>query len=248
MKNYVLVHGAWGEATEFDALKKHLSADGSAVHTLDLPGHGQNKRAIAEVTMTAYVQTVTDFVNSLSGSVILAGHSLGGMIISQVAESIPSKIDRLIYICAMLPRNGDSALALMQSDDDGQLLSRLTFSEDQSYVTMDETTVKEILLHDVTDADVLAHATPVFSIKQATQPFAAEAQLTNENFGRVPKVYIHTSLDRVLSPALQTRLRTHWPVEEVISLNAGHFPLISVPEKLSAAIKAASLTTLNVAV
>jgi pimeloyl-ACP methyl ester carboxylesterase len=104
MKNYLLVHGAWGAAAEFDEVVKLLSDDGSRITSIDLPGHGENKAAIDKITMDAYVQTVVDTINTINEKVILVGHSLAGAIISQVAEVIPDSIDRLIYVAAIVSR------------------------------------------------------------------------------------------------------------------------------------------------
>lgn len=57
MKHYVLVHGAWGGAWEFEELSALLAADGSNVVAVDLPGHGDNKAPISKVTMRASLQT-----------------------------------------------------------------------------------------------------------------------------------------------------------------------------------------------
>ncbi|NOX42911.1 MAG: hypothetical protein GXP19_04140 [Gammaproteobacteria bacterium] len=121
--------------------------------------------------MDAYVQRVTDVINDLDEKVILAGHSLAGSVISQVAEGIPEKIDRLIYVCASLPKSGDTALGLMQSDKKGQLLPKIIFSEDQTFATLASEDISNLLLHDVKDKERVERLIPKFSIKQSTQPF-----------------------------------------------------------------------------
>jgi len=92
MSNYILVHGAWGGAWEFADLIKLLSTNGNKVTALDLPGHGENKQALANVTMAAYVKTVVAAVKAQDEKVILVGHSLAGAVIAQVAEEIPEKL------------------------------------------------------------------------------------------------------------------------------------------------------------
>ncbi|MFT5132169.1 MAG: pimeloyl-ACP methyl ester carboxylesterase [Gammaproteobacteria bacterium] len=240
MKNYLLVHGAWGAAAEFDEVVKLLSDDGSRITSIDLPGHGENKAAIDKITMDAYVQTVVDTINTINEKVILVGHSLAGAIISQVAEVIPDSIDRLIYVAAMLPKTGDTPLGLMESDEKGELLSRVTFSDDQSFGTINESDVREVLLHDVDDEALITKSMPIFLIKQAVQPFTASAQLSDENFGSVPKYYIRATQDKVLSPKLQDEMLTNWKVEQVFTLKSGHFPLTSMPEHLVDTIRMSS--------
>lgn len=236
MKNYVIVHGAWGEASEFDEVKALLSRNGSKVITPDLPGHGNNFKPIGKVTMEAYVRRVTEVINDLEEKVVLVGHSLAGMVISQVAESIPEKIEQLVYICAMLPKNGDTALGLMQSDKGGQLLPKVVFSECQTYATLKAEDIREILLHDAEEKHI-EEMLPKLSMKQATQPFMAPAQLSAANFGTVPKHYIRASLDKVLSPSLQEEMIANWKVNQVSTLTSGHFPLTSMGNSLCEVIK-----------
>lgn len=241
MNNYLLVHGAWGAAAEFDEVTKLLSADGSRVTAIDLLGHGKNKAAIADVTMQAYVQSVIDAIITTDEKVILVGHSLAGAIISQVAEAIPEKIERLIYVAAMLPKTGDTPLGLMESDEKGELLPRIVFSEDQSYATITEDDIREVLLHDVKEEALIKKSIPIFLMNQATQPFMASAQLSEEKFGSVPKYYIRAAIDKVLSPSLQDEMLTNWKVEQTTTLESGHFPLTSIPERLVDTIKLFSI-------
>jgi len=240
MSNIILVHGAWGGAWEFSDVVNLLSNDSNKVTALDLPGHGKNTQPIADVTMAAYVKTVIDAINAQNEKVILVGHSLAGAIISQVAEEIPEKIDRLIFVAAILPASGETPLGLMQSDEHGQLLPNTIFSEDQTYATITEETVRTVLLNDINDQEHLDRLVPHFLFKQATEPFMAEAQLTEEKFGSVKKFYVRASADKVLTPELQSRMLNSWKMDKVFTLESGHFPLNSIPQALVDVIDEAS--------
>lgn len=74
--------GAW----EFQPIVRGLRQRGHEAHAIDLPGHRDNPAPLSEVTMDAYVQRVVEAVEDLEGPLVLVGHSLGGAIISQVAE------------------------------------------------------------------------------------------------------------------------------------------------------------------
>lgn len=233
MSQLLLIHGAWGGAWEFQETLEGLRKQGHQATAIDLPGHGHYEAPIAEVTMDAYVQTVVDATEAIEGRVVLVGHSLGGAIISQVAERIPHKIERLVYVAAMLPKSGETPLGLMQGDEAGELLSQLQFSDDQTYVTVSPDVVKRTLLHDVSDAKRLGAFIPHFAMKQATEPFMFAAELTDAAFGSVPKTYVRASIDKVLSPALQDEMVKNWKVDRVFTLESGHFPLMSIPQRLT---------------
>ena len=46
---------------------------------------------------------------------VLVGHSYGGMVITGVADRIPERIRRLVYLDAFLPESGETALGLADS-------------------------------------------------------------------------------------------------------------------------------------
>ncbi len=243
MSNLLLIHGAWGGAWEFQEAIEILGERGHWAHAIDLPGHGKSSAPIAEVTMDAYVHRVIEEVRNTDSRTVLVGHSLAGSIISQVAERIPEKIERLVYVCAALPRNGDTVLGLMQSDAAGELLPRIVFSDDQSYATLGADDVKNILLHDVREPERVEILAREFDIKQATEPFMIPAELTNAAFGSVPKAYVRCSLDKAMSLSLQDRMIAGWEVEHVSTLVSGHFPMMSVPDRLIEAIDEAAVAS-----
>lgn len=158
------------------------------------------------------------------------------MVISQVAESIPKKIERLVYVCAILPKNGDTGLGLMQSDKNGQLLPKVIFSQDQTSATLKAEDIRDILLHDADEMHI-EEMLPKLSMKQATQPFMAPAQLSAAKFGAVGKHYIRASFDKVLSLSLQDEMIANWKMDQVSTLASGHFPLISMAQSLCEVIK-----------
>lgn len=74
----------------------------------------------------AWQTVVINTIDSIGGRVILVGHSVGGLIISDVAESIPSKIEKLVYIAAFVPLPWQSGLARASPDTSSVLVANLT--------------------------------------------------------------------------------------------------------------------------
>ena len=231
MSHYLLVHGAWEESTSWELVVPTLEAQGHTVTAVDLPGHGANMQPINQMTKANYIDTIINEINKIEVPVILVAHSMSGSVVSQVAEKIPKQIERLVYVAAFLLENGGTVLAAMQSDT-GEFLPNIIFSDDQSYATLPEQTLREAGFHDVKE-DVIQHFLPLMVEKQATDPFMSPVGMTQENFGSVPKTYIRTSIDKVTTPALQDRMIANWQVEKVLHLEAGHFPAFSVPKELA---------------
>ncbi|MVO17778.1 alpha/beta fold hydrolase [Parasedimentitalea huanghaiensis] len=232
MTHYILVHGAWEGAWSWNETRPLLENAGHKVTAVALPGSPENEQDLSQVTMQNYVRTVVDAINQVEGKVKLVGHSLAGAIISQAAEQVPEKIEKLYYVAAFLLKNGDSIIEAMQRDPDGEFLPELSFSEDQSYATASAATWRDKAFHDVSDQDIQIALNMVQDLPQATEPFMAKIAVSDEKFGRVPKVYIRTSLDRMVSPKLQQEMLENWTVEQAHTLSAGHFPTLSLPAQL----------------
>ncbi|MFT7633960.1 MAG: pimeloyl-ACP methyl ester carboxylesterase [Mariniblastus sp.] len=232
MTHYILVHGAWEAAWSWNETRPVLEQHGHKVTAIDLPGTKANDRAVAQVTMDSYVQTVADVIRAQDHKVTLVGHSLAGAVISQVAELMPEKIERLIYAAGFLLKDGDSVIEAMQRDPDGEFLPELVFSEDQSSVTATPQVWRDKAFHDVEEIKTV-EVLPLVDHAQSTEPFAAKVRLSEEEFGSVPKIYIRTALDKMVSPKLQDEMVENWRVDTVHVLQAGHFPTLSMPEKLA---------------
>jgi hypothetical protein len=63
-------------------------------------------------------------------------------------------------------------------------------------------------------------------------PVETPFQLSDANFGRIPRVYIETLQDQGVTPALQKKMYTATPCQQVLSLNTSHSPFLSAPQSL----------------
>ncbi|HEV3115219.1 MAG TPA: alpha/beta hydrolase [Candidatus Binataceae bacterium] len=115
---FVLVHGAWHGAWCWAAVIRQLDKLGDRAFALDLPGHGASNINRAEATLAAYIDSVVRFIEERGLSdVVLAGHSLGGITISGVAQRISRRLKRVIYVNAIVPRDGQRAIDTLPDAD-----------------------------------------------------------------------------------------------------------------------------------
>ncbi len=233
MTHYILVHGAWEGSWSWDYVRPTLERQGHTVTALNLHGGSDDGKNITNVTMDSYVDTVVNAINQLDHKVVLVGHSMAGTVISLVAEQVPAKIQKLVYVAAFLLGNGDSVLEAMQRDPNGEFLPELIFSDDQSSAQALEQTWRSKAFHDVRENRILEALPLLLGVGQATEPFMAKMVLSQERFGSVPKVYIRTAIDKMVSPKLQEEMLQNWKTDEVLELNSGHFPTLSMPETLA---------------
>ncbi len=110
----VAVHGAWAGGWHFKKIAPLLGAKGWQVHRPSLSGLGEHfNTARADLGLATHIDDVVNYIlfEDLH-DVILLGHSYGGMVITGVADRIPERIARLVYLDATLPENGESLLQL----------------------------------------------------------------------------------------------------------------------------------------
>jgi len=229
MSTYVLVHGAWHGGWCWHKVVPLLEKEGHKVEAPDLPGHGKDKTPISEITLEAYVQSICRILDAQPEPVILVGHSMGGRVITQAAEYRPERIKMLVYLTAFLEPSGESTV---QVGTESLLTPNVILSEDQSYLTVKDDVIKEIFYGDCSDEDVALAKSLL--VPQATAPVRTPSKTTEQNFGRIPRVYIECLLDRTISPSRQKEMYTLLPCKRVISMNTSHSPFFSAPEELVA--------------
>jgi pimeloyl-ACP methyl ester carboxylesterase len=232
MSIYVLVHGAWFGKWCWQAVIPLLERSGHTAIALDLPGHGDDNTPIADITMESLVERVGQVLMAQQQPVILVGHSMGGMVISQTAEKYPDMIERLVYIAAYLLQDGQSLLKVSTADADSKIASYLQPNLELGLIGIKQEALMDIFLHDC-PSDVLLEAEKRLR-PDLIEPQITPVHLTDENFGRVPRTYITTLLDRVISPNLQKKMYTATPCEQVLEIETGHSPFAAAPEKLAA--------------
>jgi len=235
-KNYVLVHGAWQAPYVWDAVKTKLINEGNNVTVVELPGHGSDNTVPSTLTLNTYRDKVLDAMTKINGKVILVGHSLGGMIISAVAEQNPSKIEKLVYLAAYLPSSGQSLLDLAGTDAGsalGDSVNKVPILTQNANGTLD-------VLHDqivnvfIQDGSAQVQNLVLQNYRpEPTIPFTNPVTLTAANFGSVEKVYIKTLQDHVVSPALQNRMIATASVKIVYQLNTSHSAFLAKPDSVA---------------
>ncbi|TQS43011.1 alpha/beta fold hydrolase [Cryptosporangium phraense] len=115
MATYLLVHGAWHSAEAWTRVIPLLEQAGHRVVAPDLTGYGTRSALLGpDVGLDTHVDDVlrTLAENDLT-DVILVGHSYAGMVITSVADRAPERIAQLVFLDAMVPEDGESALDVM---------------------------------------------------------------------------------------------------------------------------------------
>lgn len=230
MSTFVLVHGAWHGGWCWEKVVPLLEEAGHEVVVVDLPGHGDNHVLVPEVTLAAYGDHVAGVLDKQTEPVVLVGHSMGGLAVSEAAERRPEKISLLVYLTAFLLPNGGTLMEMAQTDEEAIVFQNADVDEENGVVTLREDGVKEVAYGDCSEEDMEWAKKRL--IPQPLAPFVTPVGVS-EAFGRVRRTYIECLQDRAIGPATQKRMYTELPCEKVVSMQTSHSPFLSAPEELA---------------
>jgi pimeloyl-ACP methyl ester carboxylesterase len=229
-KTFILIHGSWHSAWNWHKVTPLLEKQGHRVFAIDLPGMGRDKTPIENVTMEMVVGKICELIDGIEGKVILVGHSKNGIMISQAAEYRPDKIEKLIYLAAYLIPNGKTQREYSMQDTQGVLKPYVTKYDATNSTTLGSDIYQEGLYHDCEP-----HITELAKVLLSHEPFVTgitPLQLTDNNFGRVPRFYIECTEDRAVTPFIQQKMYNDTPCKKVYRLSTSHSPFFSKPVEL----------------
>ncbi|WP_433714000.1 alpha/beta fold hydrolase [Nocardia sp. CA-084685] len=111
-RTFVLVHGACHAGWSWRPVAEHLQAQGHAVHAPTLPGLNTGDQR-ANIHLPDTVDYLVDYVERADlREVTLVGHSWGGFPVSGAAARLATRISRLVYWSAFVPRSGETLIDL----------------------------------------------------------------------------------------------------------------------------------------
>jgi pimeloyl-ACP methyl ester carboxylesterase len=236
MARIVLVHGAFGRAACWDRVIPALRAAGHEVEAIDLPGQGEDPTPVAEVTLDRYAERVCEAL-AAGQPAMLVGHSMGGMVVTQAAARCPQHVDRLVYVAAFLPTDGQSLIDITQLPEAAgdAVQAGLVVEGDPPVATMPPEAAREGLLH-CCDEEQAAWAQSLRG-PQPVAPFTHPVRLDGgAAFDRLPRAYVMCLQDRAIRPALQRRMLEGAGCDPVLEIDTDHCVWASRPDELAAAL------------
>lgn len=231
MATYVLVHGAWVGGWCWHKVVPMLEAEGHRVVALDLPGHGDDRTAVSGMTLDANVARIRAAIDAAEHPVILVGHSMGGMAITQAAEEVPDEIDMLVYLSALLPQDGQSGNDLAERVVDPVLATKMQINASEGTAWIPADVWREAAYGECDDEDFVFATSR--HVPESLAAMGTPVRSTAERAGRVSRVYIECLRDRTIPIDGQRAMQQAAGCEHILTIDTDHSPYLSRPRELA---------------
>jgi pimeloyl-ACP methyl ester carboxylesterase len=112
-ETFVLIHGTWHGGWAWDAVTRELSGKGRRVHAPTLAGHGPGVVRLG-ITHQDCVASVVAYIDQRGlEDVILVGHSFGGTVVQKVAEQLPNRVRRTVFLDALVLKDKERVFDIL---------------------------------------------------------------------------------------------------------------------------------------
>ncbi len=240
MASFILIHGSWHGGWCFDAVKALLEAQGHEVIAPDLPGMGGDEAALHAVTLPGWADFAAGLCRQAKQRpVVLAGHSRGGLVVSQAAETAPDAIDALVYICALMLPDGMSRADFKALEVDNPAFDGLISPVHGGAGTIADPLRGASVFAQLSPPDMVASAMSRL-VAEPHRPRSTALHLTAERFGKLPRTYIECSRDNAIPLSSQRIMQELVPGTTRVTLDTDHSPFLSRPGELAEVLIAAA--------
>ncbi|NIJ12917.1 pimeloyl-ACP methyl ester carboxylesterase [Saccharomonospora amisosensis] len=115
MSSFVLIHGAWHGGWVWQRVAPTLRAAGYEVHTPTLTGVSDRAHLLnPSVGLSTHIQDVVALLEAYDlTDVTLVGHSYAGQVVTGVADRVPTRLAKRVYLDAFVGDDADAAIDLL---------------------------------------------------------------------------------------------------------------------------------------
>jgi pimeloyl-ACP methyl ester carboxylesterase len=227
VKNVVLVHGAWADASSWSKIIPLLQAKGLHVACAQNP-----LSSIADD-----VASTNRIINAQDGPVLLVGHSYGGAVITVAGDN--PKVSGLVYVAAFAPDEGETLAGMAQPFGATPGLAELRVIAD-GYLMLSAKGVAEDFAQDLSAEE----KNTMVATQAPTQGAILSTRITKAAWHTKPSWFVIADNDRMIAPE-QERMTAKRMNAKTLSLPSSHVAMLAKPKEVAEFIigAAASLGT-----
>ncbi|MGW0037818.1 alpha/beta fold hydrolase [Gordonia sp. NPDC003376] len=229
----VLVHGAWAGPWVWDSILDAVRSAGHHPHVVTLPGVGDLS---GPVTLDDLADTVVAQIDELDGDVVIAGHSGGGIVATEVGERIPHRVAGIAYVAGMMLPSQLGYVGLCEQmgltapPGVGPYLTGIDTCFGPATAVPPE--VATAIFFQLAGPDAAITAARRLGVQLESARRIAPVW-TAERYGRIPTLYIEATQDRSLPLHIQRQMQALVPPTATVTLDCDHAPQLSSPTELA---------------
>ncbi|MFK4099291.1 alpha/beta fold hydrolase [Streptomyces sp. NPDC019531] len=223
LTNVVLVHGGFVDGSGWQRVYDALTADGFTVAIV------QN----ATFSLAGDVAATHQVIESMSGPVVLVGHSYGGAVITEAGTH--EKVAALAYIAAFAPDKGESVATLIADPAPGAPVPPI-LPPVNGFLALDRDKFPDSFAGDLPQAQAQFMA-------DSQVPWGLDAlngAVTEAAWHNKPAWYLIAGDDRMIPPAAQRAMAERIGAQTVEVPGASHSVYVSQPSATADLIKQAA--------
>jgi len=219
----VLVHGGFVDGAGWEGVYNILRKDGFDVSVVQNP----------TTTLADDVAATRQAISEARGSVVLVGHSYGGVVITEAGND--PKVSRLVYITAFAADQGESVASLIKDPPPGAPVPPI-LPPQNGFLFLDRTKFAESFAADVSaeKAAFMADSQVPWGIK------ALEGAVTEAAWRKKPSWYLVATDDRMIPPPAQQFMAKRAGAT-IVESKGSHAIYVSRPEAVASIIKSAAI-------
>ncbi|WP_238427004.1 alpha/beta hydrolase [Streptomyces adustus] len=229
----VLVHGAWADTSSWNGEISLLRHAGYTVRAIGNPL--QN--------LTTDAQTVHDFLKTIKGPIVLAGHSYGGSVITNAAQGV-GNVKALVFVDAAAPAVGETTAQLsgptsvLTKGSPADLYDAVPYPNAPSNASA--LYLKEnVFLTKFASSVPRDQAVNLWATQRAATTVAFNTPSKYAAWKTIPSWYFISSGDQIITPASEQNM-AHRAGSKVTVYNGGsHLTLVSDPAAVTKVIQSA---------
>ena len=226
----VLVHGAFADASGWAGVITRLQDDGYPVLAPANPLRGLSSDA-------AYLRTVLD---SISGPIVLVGHSYGGAVITNAATGDPD-VQALVYVAAFALAEGESvAQASALAGGSNDLLSHIVLRPFGPGPTDQDAYIDPVFFRQTFAQDVSRRTTDVMAVSQRPAALATLGEPSGPPaWDDIPSWYLVARDDNTIPPVAE-RAMARRAGSHTVEIRSSHVAMISHPADVARLVERAA--------
>jgi len=200
---------------------------------VDFPGRGSKAADVRTVTLGDVVDSVVADVEALPAArVVLAAHSLSGILAPGVIFRLPRRVAHVVLVSAAVPMRGTSYLDSLPRSQ--RVFLRFALRTQKKGLLSPAWATRRTLCND------LDGPTTKLVIDSLTReaPGMYSEPIPSEIPESMPTTYLKLTADHALSPGIQDRMIARLQEPRVEQIDAGHLPMLGHPDQIASMLNA----------